>query len=158
MAEIDPNAMDALAVLIDCMEGTPPLSSEDASRLHREHWQRVLPVMLEDGKNYGEASGGALSFLHNPDSREYIRSIAQDLDAHVGIVSDSFRDYLATAEIPAPHYALRVCIILKRGQRRDLELRFLRAWAKHFDGRGVGVTYGKLADRFAKLNCTPGLG
>lgn len=149
----DPNVLDfdALAVLIDCMEATPPLSNEEVSRLHRTHAELIFPAMLDEGKTYGEASGGALNFLNRPDAEDYVKSIRHDLAVNVGIVSDSFRDYLTSGEIPAPGYAWRVCIILKKLKRRDIELRFLRSWARHFANRGVGMTYLKLATRHSKL-------
>jgi hypothetical protein len=143
--------LDSLAVLLDCLETTPILTSREASALYQQHWQRVIPTMLEHGASYGEASGGALSFLNGPDPRGYIRSINDDLGANVGIVSNSFRDYLSTGEVPAPHYAWRICIILKRGKKHDLELRFLRGWARQFGGRGIGMTYEKLTARLEKL-------
>ncbi|MCK1479912.1 hypothetical protein IVB27_35525 [Bradyrhizobium sp. 197] len=149
--------LDALTVLIDCLETTPTLSNEDVEHRYRAHIRNVFPAMLEDGKSYGEASGGTMSFLNRPDARDYIISIHDDLGANVAILSGAFAEYLDTGEPPAPFYAWRICIILAKGKMRQLELRFLNAWVRHFEHRGVGQRYKILVQRRTKLSATSSL-
>lgn len=144
--------LDALTVLIDCLEATPTLSKEDVERLYGAHIRKVFPAMLEDGKSYGEANGGTMSFLNRPDARDYIKSIHDNLGENVAILSGAFAEYLDTGDPPAPFYAWRICIILAKAKMRQLELRFLYAWVRHFESRGVGQRYEMLVQRRTKLS------
>jgi hypothetical protein len=148
---LDQNDLDALSVLVDCMEVTPPLSDRTVARLHRAHMRKVVPTMLAEGKTYGEASGGALSLLNRPDAQEFVKSIDDGLGENVAIVSASFSEYLETSQVPAPFYAWRICVILRKAKEIKTELRFLDAWARHFATRGIGHRYEMLANRRAGL-------
>jgi hypothetical protein len=148
---LDQNDLDALAVLIDCMEITPLLSDRAIARLNRAHIRKAVPTMLGEGKTFGEASGGALSFLSRPDAQDYVRSIDDDLGENVAIVSASFCEFLETGQVPAPFYAWRICVILRKAKALKIELRFLDAWARHFSSRGIGQRYEMLANRRAGL-------
>jgi hypothetical protein len=108
---------------------------------------------MMQGQTYGQASGGALGFLSQQDGLQVLRSIEHDLDAQVAIVSRSFDDYLARGEVPAPHYAMRVAILLSKNGHKRHEMAFLAAWCKHFGSVG-GATYEKLAARARKLGMT----
>jgi hypothetical protein len=143
--------LDGLAVLIDCMALTPTLSDKEVYRLHREHMRKIVPAMINEGRTYGEASGGALSFLNRPDAEEYIKSIDDDLGENVAIVSNSFSEYLTNGQVPAPFYAWRICIILRKAKMHKIELRFLDGWARHFANRGIGQRYEMLMTRRAGL-------
>ncbi|MBH5371419.1 hypothetical protein [Bradyrhizobium glycinis] len=138
------------------METTPTLSNEDVEHLYSAHVLEVVPAMLEDGKSYGEANGGTMSFLNRPDARDYIKSIQEDLGANVAIVSGAFAEYLNNGEPPAPFYAWRICVILAKARMRQLELRFLNAWVRHFEGCGVGQRYKMLVQRRIKLSSAIG--
>ena len=100
--------------------------------------------------SWGEAAGGALSFLAKPDALQQIKSIDNDLGAQVKIVSDSFAEHLGNGEIPAPYYSWRIAVILRKAKLSAIELEFLRAWCMHF-GAVIGTRYEMLADRLNKM-------
>lgn len=144
-------AIQATQALIRRMQtaNVPDLAALKTLRDERQKW--VIERMLNEGLTFGEASGGALSFLTQPDALEYIHDIDNDLDAHVKIVANSFEEYVTRGEIPAPHYPWRICIILRRFKHTGLERSFLEAWCRHFPGTGRGRGYARLADRASKL-------
>lgn len=146
-----PAALAAVQMLIARMQtaNVPDVATLRALRAEREKW--AIERMLNEGMTFGEASGGALSFLAQPDAPEYIHSIDNNLGAHTKIAADSFEEYLASGTFPSPHYPWRICVILRRFKHHDLEQGFLEAWCRHFSGANGGRGYIRLAQRAAKL-------
>jgi hypothetical protein len=107
--------------------------------------------MMEKGMSYGEASNQLAFLLQDETSfRAHMRKIDNDLGEQLKIVSNSFLKYVETGEVPAPHYPMRVAIILRKLKEIDLELSFLDAWCRHFPS-GPGQVYFDLYDRAKKL-------
>jgi hypothetical protein len=147
----------SLLALIDRMMAEPIMSAQRAAELweaNRLHRLAAVERMLDTGETYGVASGGP-AFLNQPEDPffKHLRSIDNDLAEHVKIVSDAFTVYQKTSEPPAPHYSMRIAIILSKAKMKDLEKAFLTAWCRHFGKieRRAGVTYDELAKRGAKL-------
>lgn len=149
---IDAASIDSLVTLIDCMEQTPRLSDNEVRALYEPYSESLFERMISTGQRLGEVRGGTLSFLAEVDDRSDVIARDQDFDWQLGVVSGTFSEFLQTGEVPPPHYAMRVAILLRKAARQDLERQFLQGWEKHFGGRGVGSTYSKLSQRLAKIN------
>ncbi|MCK1615009.1 MULTISPECIES: hypothetical protein [unclassified Bradyrhizobium] len=141
---------DALLVLIECMEQTPPLSRQEIAELSANQ-RAVVERMLIAGVTWNQASSGpAFLSLDEGEFRNHLKGIDNDLGEQTAIVAESFARYLKMGEVPAPYYPWRIAIILRREKRPELEKRFLAAWCQHFPD-GYGARYGQLVDRFRKL-------
>lgn len=124
-------------MLAERMLGQPILNDAEVQRLSRFNWRYNHP-------------SDPLAFLRRPDYEEFKKAIQNDLAAQLKIVADSFDFYLLCGDVPAPAYADRVCVILRRIKRLDLERAFLAGWCRHFpDGRGQ--VYGTLLERARKI-------
>ncbi len=141
---------DALLVLIECMEQTPPLSREEIVELSANQ-NVVVERMLATGESWNQASArpGFLS-LDEAEFKNHLSAIDNDLGEQTAIVAGAFARYLKMGDVPAPYYPWRIAIILRRDKKLELEKRFLAAWCQHFSG-GLGARYGQLVDRFRKL-------
>ena len=64
-------------------------------------------------------------------------------------VAAGFERFQKTGEVPAPHYPMRIAILLRKARDFDRERQFLQVWCRHFPS-GNGVTYGKLVERARK--------
>ncbi len=152
LGRIGDNRLASLLVLIDCMELTPRLTDQEVGALYKPYFQRLLRVMAETGETLGKVRGGTLSFLSEAKDRIEVTAKDNDFEWQTGVVSGCFSEFLATGEIPPPHYVWRVCVLLRRAGLKEIELRFLAAWDKHFAGRGCGRTYDALSERYFKLS------
>lgn len=151
---LDTQAVD---LLIQRMLSTEIMSRAQEAALWeaaREERLAAIGRMLTTGETYGVASG-ATAFLNQPEDkfRVSLRAIDNDLHQHVKIVDDAFTVYLKTAEPPAPYYAMRIAIILRKAKMKPLEKQFLKAWCRHFAHmeRRAGVTYDELLKRAVKM-------
>lgn len=143
-------AYDALRVLIECMEQTPPLSAAEVAVLAKKQ-NAVFARMLETGETWNQASSG-LPFLslHEDAFRDHMKVIDNNLGEQIAIVAEAFSTYLATGEVPAPYYPWRIAVILRRAKMPEAEKRFLAAWCQHFPS-GNGVRYAQLVVRYRKM-------
>lgn len=73
---------------------------------------------------------------------------SDNLELHSLQISEAFELYLETGEVPAPHSAWRIAVILRKMKEPELEKEFLANWVKHFGERGGSATYDKLMDRY----------
>lgn len=107
----------------------------------------VTARMIAEGVSYGQASGGP-EFLNQDEAsfREFIKDTDQDLAWQCETVTTAFEHYGRSGEMPAPHFPMRIAVLLRKAKDFDRERVFLAAWCRHFPS-GCGVTYGKLADR-----------
>lgn len=131
------------------------VDDEEQERLRRKSIRATTDRMLEEGIPYGQASDGP-DFLNQDESsfRAFMKTADQDLGWQCDTVSDAFMRYLNTAEIPAPHYPMRIAVLLRREKDFDREKLFLAAWCKHFPS-GNGTTYAKLVERAKKVGAIP---
>lgn len=153
MTSLEPSALEVVIALVERFETTNALSQEDLRSL-KDRRSELFLKFISTGQTYNEVSGGpGFLSLPEPEMRAYLKSIDNDLAKQASIVDESFTAYLDRGEIPAPYYAWRIAIILRRAGCERLELRFLAAWCKHFDSKGGG-RYAKLAARYSKLAST----
>jgi hypothetical protein len=146
--------LDALRVLIECMEQTSPLTQIEIEVLHKKQGV-IIRQMLETGETWNQASSGP-SFLSLDEQsfRSHLGRIDNNLGQHVAVVSQSFARYLGIGTVPAPYYPWRIAVILRRARTIEVEKRFLAAWCRHFP-EGNGRRYAQLTDRLRRLECAP---
>ncbi len=137
--------------LIQLFADTPVVDPREAEKRYSRFLREVLAKMRDGGHNYGAASG-TLEFLDQDEGslRAFMKDADQDLAWQCTTVSDAFRGYLENGEIPAPHYPMRVAILLRKIKDIDRERRFLAVWCKHFPS-GNGATYSALVERAKKV-------
>ncbi|WEX12151.1 hypothetical protein [Chelativorans sp. AA-79] len=155
----DSQLTDELAGKVDKVIGLlakePVMDDERRERLSRRSMQVATKKMLDQGLTYGEASG-APDFLNQDEAsfRAYMKEADQDLSWQCDTVADAFKGYLATGEVPAPHYPMRIAVLLHRARDFAREKQFLAAWCKHFPS-GNGTTYAKIVERAKKCGAVP---
>ena len=148
----DCEELSALDDLIGVLRDTPPLSVERELEIYEPYSKEVVSRMLSTGRLYGEVSGSPNAALFTPDEvefRERLRTIDNNLAEQVEIVAAAVNFYFRHGEIPAPYYAWRIAVILRKRKEYQREADFLAGFAKHFC-RGGGAKYIKISDRVPK--------
>lgn len=137
--------------LISLFADSPVLDPSEAERRYRHAMREATAKMLEDRMTFGEASG-APDFLNLDEAsfRAFMKKADQDLSWQCDTVSDAFRRYLEIGEIPAPHYPMRIAVLLSKARDLDREKQFLAVWCMHFPS-GNGTTYSKLVERAKRV-------
>lgn len=138
---------DLIRLFADTLTMDPGEVDRRFSRAMRE----ATGKMLNGGITYGQASG-APDFLNQDEEsfRAFMKEADQDLAWQCDTVSEAFKRYLEIGEIPAPHYPMRVAVLLGKAKDIDREKQFLAAWCMHFPS-GNGVTYAALVERAKKV-------
>ncbi|MDF2096396.1 hypothetical protein [Aquibaculum arenosum] len=141
--------------LIRLFADKPVMDENERELLYRQTTRATTAKMLDEGITYGQASG-APEFLNQDEEsfRIFMKQADQDLGWQCDTVTDSFNRYLETGEIPAPHYPMRIAILLRKAKDFDREKRFLEVWCKHFPS-GNGATYTRLVERAKKSGAIP---
>jgi hypothetical protein len=137
--------------LIHLLAETEVIADEELEKLSKIAGQAALAKMLRDGVNYGHASG-AQDFYNQDESafRGFLKSVNQDLEWQCNTVEFSFERYCKQGETPAPYFAMRIAILLRKAKEFEREKNFLAAWCKHFNFSGSG-TYSALVVRAQKI-------
>lgn len=137
--------------LIQLFADTPVLDPSDVERRRSRGMRDATAKMLDGGTTYGQASG-APEFLSQDEEtfRAFMKEADQDLAWQCNTVSDAFQRYLEIGETPAPHYPMRVAVLLGKAKDLDREKQFLAAWCMHFPS-GNGVKYAALVERAKKV-------
>lgn len=159
--------IDRLLALIQTLQHEAPLPIAEARRRHKAFSSAVMDRMFKDGISYGQASSAVLGPGQNPlehlnqdqDAvRAYLHGIDNDLGAQLAILEGAFSLWFSIGEVVAPYYAWRVALILRKAKRRDLELKWLAAWCRHFCPKEYwnGQRFKALADRFLSMAEKPG--
>lgn len=131
------------------------MNNEERERLYRQFTRAATARMLDEGLGYGQASGAPVFLNQDQDSfRAYMKQVDQDLAWQCGTLTAAFNRYLKTGEIPAPHYPMRVAILVRKAKDFHREKQFLAAWCKHFPS-GNGATYAALVERAKKIGAIP---
>lgn len=136
--------------LIQEFINAPVMSEAERDKLYRQSSKNAISRMLDNPQTFGEASE-APEFLNQDEAsfRQFLKTADQDLQWRCETVKTSFRKYLTSGEIQAPHYPMRIAILLSKAKDFDRERQFLAAWCKHFP-EGNGTTYAALIKRAEK--------
>ena len=130
---------------------TPVMDGKKRTRLAKKFTRAAITKALDEGITYGQASGGPSFLNQDEDSfRSFIKEVDQNLDWQCDTVAAAFDRFLETGEVPAPHYPMRIAVLLRKAKDIDRERRFLAAWCKHFES-GNGTTFNKLLERAKKV-------
>lgn len=143
-----------LRSLIERMSATEPLSQGQVDALHDTRKIDFMsdPEDVEKKIQERKELEHPLAHLQLPDGERaaFMKAADNDLGQQVSIVQKSFDYWLKTGEIPAPYYAFRIAVILRKAKRKDLEKQFLEAWVRHFPD-GNGKRYADLVERARKM-------
>lgn len=136
--------------LIQEFNDTPVMSDAERDKLYREFSKNALSRMLNYQQTFGEASEAPEFLNQEEDSfRQFMKTADQDLQWQCETVATSFCRYRKSGEVPAPHYPMRIAILLSKAKDFNRERQFLAAWCKHFP-TGNGTTYAALVKRAKK--------
>ena len=148
---IGPAELAKADALTRLMSETNPLTEFERTELF-EKW---CESDLEDNETESDTEP---SIEHTVASerkhRAFMQAKDKDLGWQIQTVETAFRDYLETGWIPAPHYPLRVAILLRKAKERERERAFLAAWCRHFPAE-TGGRYDTLAERARKTGAIP---
>jgi len=141
--------------LIQLFADTPVVDPQEVEERSIRFWRVVRAKMRDGTLSYGAASG-TMEFLNKDEDtlRAFMKQADQDLAWQCSTVADAFRGYLENGEIPAPHYPMRIAILLRKIKDLDRERKFLAVWCKHFP-TGNGATYAALVERAKKVGAIP---
>lgn len=136
--------------LIRLFTASPIMREDERERLYRESTRAATARMLDEGSTYGQASDSP-EFLNQDEGafRAFMKKADQDLQWQCQTVTAAFERYRKTGEVPAPHYPMRITVLLRKARDLNREKQFLAAWCRHFPS-GNGVTYLALAERARK--------
>ena len=136
--------------LILLFNEAPVMKANERVRLGDKFRRAIVARMLDEGLSFGQASGAPAFLNQDQDSfRAFIKKTDQNLEWQCKTVTDAFHRYQKTGEVPAPHYPMRIVVLLRKAKDFDRERRFLAAWCRHFPS-GNGVKYGALVERAKK--------
>ena len=152
--EIDAAALERVVLLTVAMRSLRVLSRKEiAQRADRGRYARrmeadargVLWVPLPPPvKQMVNAEWGGF--------RAFLRSVDNDLAEQVRIVSGIVSQFYSTGLQPAPYYAERIAIILRKGRQWDLESKFLEQWVRLFrDNIGCSSWFVDRAEKASRL-------
>ena len=148
---LPPDLANKVDDIIQLFDETPVMDQKRRKRLADGFIRTAVTKMLDEGTSYGQASG-APAFLNQDEKsfRAFIKKTDQDLDWQCDTVAAAFERFQETGEVPAPHYPMRIAVLLRKAKDLDPESQFLSAWWRHFPS-GNGATYGKLLARAEKV-------
>lgn len=144
--------IDAVRALIVSLNSRPALAPEEAERRYRAYFQTAFDSMLSTGKTYAQATGAPGTAIKTADEKEFRAHLARidnDLSEQARIVAEGVEHYFQNGERPAPHYAWRIAVILRREKLYTLEAELLGAFSAKFPG-DIGGRFKDIADRKAK--------
>lgn len=144
--------LDQVREVTSLLRSRDPITKGERERLAEEHFRGQIARMTGTGETYGEATqsrGMAGAARSEDEFREKLRSIDNDLGEQIRIVQEGVEDYFTTGMMPAPYYAWRVAVILRKAKEFELEAEFLEAFSTHFRA-GLGRRYQRIAERAPK--------
>lgn len=155
---MDIRLTETVTDLIHLMDQTAVLSEDEQDRLYQAHRdshkidflasERVQQAQIKEiEQRHQERMGSLLNKLWQ---KSLSRDNQGDLKLHAALTIEFFKEYMKTGNAPPPASPLRVAILLRKHQQKDLEKQFLAAWVRHFSGV-IGTGYQKLDARYRKL-------
>ena len=140
--------------IIDMLNSSKLMPDTKRAYLLGKHLWGVLGEMMEQNITYGEVTGGpgtAMSkdIANEQEFKARLRLIDNDLAEQARIVLEGVENYFKCGEMPAPYYAWRIGVILRKAKAYSLEADFLEAFSSHFR-HGNGSRYRQIAKRANK--------
>jgi hypothetical protein len=107
----------------------------------------ILAKMLDEQMTYGQASDAPKFFNQSEvEFRAFLKDVDKNLGWQCDTLSAAFERYVKIGESPAPHFPMRIAVLLRKAKSFDRERSFLAAWCKHFPS-GSGVKFSQLVER-----------
>jgi hypothetical protein len=148
---VQPELGEKVDALIRLFASTDLIDAATIQEKRRSAMAIIAQRMIDDGAAYNQASEGPTFFSQGEASfRAFMKSADQDIAWQCETISGSFERYLKIGEIPAPHYPMRLAVLLRKSHDSEREKQFLSQWCRHFP-TGNGVTYAKLDERAKKV-------
>ena len=88
--------------------------------------------------------------LPHDENRAYMKKIDNDLEEQVRLVGHFFRLWVDHGDPIPPYFPSRICVILRKHKRADLEFDFLHAYVRHFTDT-TSPRNTKMIERAAKI-------
>jgi hypothetical protein len=151
-AVVSEQGVSSVRELIAYLNSRPKLSPDEVKRKHEAYFERVFGQMPRTGATYGEATGSpgtAVTTTDEAEFRKHLRAIDNDLLEQARIVTEGVHHYFENGEYPAPYYAWRIAVVLRKAKQYQLELEFLEAFSAKFSD-GIGQRYRDIAERIVK--------
>ena len=149
-------ALAAVDALTRLMNDAPVLTARERERLRDAFYADVERRYVDGDVPVREAL--ETPAIYNQDHASFratLRETDNDLGWQCQFVTESFARFQRMAEVPAPHFPMRIAIILRKAREPERERAFLAAWCRHFGRENNGVTYIALARRAKKLGAKP---
>lgn len=125
--------LEALDALISRLRAEPPLSDDEVGRKGKARQDARLARIL-DGQPIEPTSDGLEHFsLPEAEMRDYMRRADNDLTEQCKIIQRMLDVWFSEGMPPAPYYARRIAVILRKAKRKDLDAEFTAEWARHID-------------------------
>lgn len=145
---MDESNIAAIERLISKIEVTPKLTKREIEKLANRDIVQVFEKLKSGEEIVLNAPPQPESYLF-AEGGGGVKSVDNDITALIDIVQSGIDGYSKTGMYPAPHYAWRIAILLRKDKRPDLEARFLKAYSAKFSD-GLGRRYQDLAKRVEK--------
>ena len=131
------------------------LSKSEANRrfstYHRKRFNEMLEDVATNDNPVGDApyTGTAVNTADYDKFRSDLKRIDDDLGELIRIVREGVSHYFENGEYPAPHYAWRIAVILRKQNMHQEDADFLDAFSRLFSD-GNGARYEQIAKRSVK--------
>ncbi|MDD9816055.1 MAG: hypothetical protein OXU31_08855 [Gammaproteobacteria bacterium] len=131
------------------------LSKSEADRrfsaYHRKRFNKMLENVAANEVPIGDMPypGTAVNTADYDNFLSNLKRIDNDLEELIRIVREGVSHYFKNGEYPAPHYAWRIAIILRKRKMHQEEANFLEAFSRLFSD-GNGARYEQIAKRSVK--------
>lgn len=135
--------------IVELLRSRPALTKQEIETRFSRYFKNAFGKMLDDGQTYGQATrapGTAIKTTNEAEFRAHLKATDNNLAEQSRIVAEGVRHYFENGENPAPYYAWRVAIILRKEKLYALEADFLEAFSEKFPAT-IGGKYKDIAER-----------
>jgi hypothetical protein len=135
------------------LEKTRPLSFEEAERMRSAHsfdwfgWDGDARKLQEHHEKYRQRAFDGIDY-----GGLSAKQIDQSMAWNVEILGRLLNDWFANGHSVPPHTPTRICILLRKARRLDLEYEFLRAYIPHYRTPHINAHNSSLIARAEKIN------
>lgn len=130
--ELSASDLSSFEKLMTRLKTAELLSAAAAQELTKVRQEQRLEQIMDE--NPVERVSDGLNHFKLPDAelREYMRKADNDLSEQCAIINNMLDAWFSDGTSPAPYYARRLGIILRKSKRKDLDGIFTAEWNRHF--------------------------
>ncbi|MDA8022640.1 MAG: hypothetical protein MPK05_06620, partial [Gammaproteobacteria bacterium] len=147
---LDIHAAGLMELMAELQRKKP--SKSEANRRFSAYHRKQFDEMLEKTMANEDPVGGlphpgtAINTSDEEEFRAHLKRVDNDLEEMIRIVREGVAHYFENGEYPAPYYAWRIAIILRKHKMHQEEADFLEAFSRLFSD-GNGARYQEIAKR-----------